>query len=426
MTVRAIETAPPARRTASAASALAALTLATFSFVTAENLPIGLLPLLVDDLDVSLPTAGRLVTGYGLTVAAASVPLALLTRRIPRRYLLTGVLAAYVATTLVSALATSYWMLLAARIGTALAQAVFWAVVAPTAAGLFPAAVRGRAISTLFLGASLASVLGLPAGTWLGQQAGWRTAFATASGLGLLTMAAVASLLPTEPAGQGETATGSIPDGRRYTVLVTTTVLAAGGAFTAYTYISPFLTQVSGFRSIAVSPILMASGIAGAVGNVAVGIVFDRSPRIGLIAPVVLLTAVLLGLYLLGATPYAGATLTALWGMSIGALATALQSRVLQVAPGRTDLASAGNSAAFSFGIASGAGIGSAVLATFGVRAVAGAGAVLTCVALAVLLSEPVFAATGRGRLSGTRGGPPRAAAGTRQPAASPRWRRPR
>lgn len=387
---------PAARGSARAAAALAALTLAVFCYVTAENLPIGLLPLLADDLDVPLPLAGRLVTGYGLTVAATAVPLALATRRIPRRYLLTGLLAVLTTATLVSVTAANYWVLLGARIATALTQASFWGVVAPTAAGLFPPAVRGRIIATLFAGGSIASIAGIPAGTWLGQQAGWRAAFVALGVLGLVTLLAVAALLPTVPAQGGTSATGSTPSGRRYAVMVVSTALTTAGAFTAYTYIATFLTEVSGFPAGAIGPILMLGGVAGAVGNVVIGIVFDRSPRLGHLAPVALLGVALLGLFLLGSVGYAGAAATMLWGMSVGAFSTALQSRILMIAPGRTDLASAGNAAAFSFGTACGAGLGGTVLASAGIVATAGAGALLVAVALTVLLCEPLVASAGR------------------------------
>ncbi|MGW0584220.1 MFS transporter, partial [Streptomyces sp. NPDC002920] len=116
---------------------LVALMLAAFTFNTAENLPIGLLELISDGLRVSLSAVGYLVTGYGLTVAVVSLPLAHATRAMPRRHVLTVLLAALVVSSLVSALATSYWMLLAARLLTALAQALFWAVMGPVAVGLF-------------------------------------------------------------------------------------------------------------------------------------------------------------------------------------------------------------------------------------------------------------------------------------------------
>ena len=151
--------------TAKAIGALLALAVATFVYVTTETLPIGLLLLISADLGVSPSVAGLLVTWYGLVVVIASLPLTQLTQRVPRRPLLSGLLGVFVLGTWVSAAASSYWMLLGARVVTALSQALFWSVVVPTAAGLFPARLRGRVIAVVLAGASLAAVLGLPLGT---------------------------------------------------------------------------------------------------------------------------------------------------------------------------------------------------------------------------------------------------------------------
>src|SRR5215217_5168968 len=170
------------RGTAKAVGALVAMAVATFVYVTTEILPIGLLLLISADLGVSPSAAGLLVTWYGLVVVVASLPLTQLTRRVPRRPLLSGLLAVFVLATWGSALASSYEVLLAARVVTALSQALFWSVVVPTAAGLFRPQVRGRVVAVVLGGVSLAAVLGLPIGTWLGQQFGWRTAFVALSG----------------------------------------------------------------------------------------------------------------------------------------------------------------------------------------------------------------------------------------------------
>jgi predicted MFS family arabinose efflux permease len=162
---------PPARR---ATAALAALTAGTFLYVTTETLPIGLLAPIGADLGVSAAAVGLLVTVYALVVVVASIPLTTLTRGVPRRALLCTLLALYVLSALASAAAGSYAGLMAARVVTALSQAAFWSVVVPVAAGLFPAEVRGRALAVVFGGASLAAVIGVPVGTWVGQHFGWR------------------------------------------------------------------------------------------------------------------------------------------------------------------------------------------------------------------------------------------------------------
>ena len=251
------------RSTRTAVVALLALAVSTFVYVTTETLPIGLLLPIAADLGVGPSAAGLLVTWYGLVVVAASIPLTQLTRQVPRRPLLSGLLAVFVLATWGSALASSYEVLLAARVVTALSQALFWSVVVPTAAGLFRPQVRGRVVAVVLGGGSLAAVLGLPIGTWLGQQFGWRTAFVALSGAGLAAMVATALCLPAGRPGRGHAARGTDPDARRYASLVMMTILATTGTFAAYTYITPFLTEVSRFPATATGPLLLVRGVAG-------------------------------------------------------------------------------------------------------------------------------------------------------------------
>lgn len=371
-----------------AAGVVGALALSSFSYVTSENLPIGLLELIAHDLDTSRSAVGLLVTGFALTVAAVSLPMTRLTRHVPRRRLIGGLLAVFVVTTVVAALAVNYWVLLVARISTALAQAVFWAVVAPVATSLFPPRMHGRVVSLVFGGGSLAIVLGVPAGTWLGQQAGWRVAFLALSALGALTLLAIIVLLPNAPAGQGHASTGTHPDARRYRIVVLTTGLAVGGAFTAYTYVVPFLTDVSGFPAAAVSALLLAYGAADLMGTVTAGLLVDRAPQVAMVAPVAALSVALVGLYLFGPFPAPAVALEAVAGMALAMVPTAMQSRVLRVAPGSTEMASAAMSAAFNLGIAGGSLAGGVLLPAFGVRSTALAGGLLAAAALAVIVNE--------------------------------------
>jgi DHA1 family inner membrane transport protein len=372
-------------------AALAALMLAAFSYLTIELLPVGLLPVIAGDLGVSLAAVGLLVTGYGLTVAVASLPLTHLVRRIPRRHLLSGLLAVFVAATCV-AVTGGYGLLLAGRVATALSQAVFWSVVAPAAAALFSPQVRGRVTATLFGGGSLATVLGVPAATWLGQQAGWRIAFLAVAGLGLLALIGVAVLVPSTTPEQGHAATGSAPDARRYWLLVGATAVAITGVFGAYTYISPFLTEISGFPPSSVSALLLVYGVAGLGGVAMGGVLADRAPRAAMLAPVAILASALLALYLFGTSQAATVVLVALWGFAMPQIPATFQNRVLHVAPGSTDLASAVFSATFNLGIAAGALIGGILLSAIGVRSTYLAAGLLTAVAVAILLSEPIVA----------------------------------
>lgn len=376
------------RRPVAAVGAVLALALASFCYGTTENLPVGLLPLMAADLHRSLSAVGLLVTGYGLTVAVVSVPLTRLTARMPRRVLLPVLLSVFVLTTWTSVAAADYWLLLGSRIVMALSQAIFWPVAVVAAAGLFSARVRGRAATVVFAGGSLAIVMGVPGGTWLGQQAGWRMSFLALSGLGVLAFFVLIALLPAGAPGQSHTATADTPDARRYRRLVVTTALAVTGFFTVFTYIVVFLTEVSGFHSAAISPLLLLYGAVDFAALMGAGAVVDRGPRTTMIVSIALLAAAFLSLYAFGTAQATTLASLGLMGVGLPGMVAGLQVLVLQVAPGNTDIASAGTSAAFNVGIGAGALIGGLLLPTAGIRATAIAAALLTATALAVILTD--------------------------------------
>ncbi|RJL35764.1 MFS transporter [Bailinhaonella thermotolerans] len=366
---------------------LGALMLAALTFNTAENLPVGLLELISDDLRVSLSAVGLLVTGYGVTVAIASVPLAHVVRAVPRRYVLTGLLAALVVSSLAAALAASYWLLLAARLLTALAQALFWAVMGPVAVGLFVPEVRGRVVGALSVAGSLALVLGVPAGTWLGQQSNWRVPIATLAALGLIALVTIAALLPTSRPEEEPAAYASSPDARRFGTVLAAGALSATGAFTGYTYIVTFLGEVSGFSPSVVSALFVVFGVACLAGVSVTGAFLDRFPRSALTTAVVTQAVGMLGLYAFGAHQVAAVVFLMLMGGALGPVFMATQNAMLHCAPGRTDIALAANSGAYNAGIAAGAALGALVLPLADVRGTFLAGGLLTAGSCAVLLA---------------------------------------
>src|SRR3954470_1830447 len=174
---------------------LVALAVSTFFYVTVETLPIGLLPQIADGVHVPASSVGLLVTAYGLVVVIATIPLTRLTHRWSRRRLLATLLLTAAVAVAISALAPAYPALLAGRALAALSQAVFWAVVTPAAASLFPPASRGRAVAILYAGSSSGPLLGVPAGTWLGQQFGWRVPFLALSVVGLVIATVIVTLM---------------------------------------------------------------------------------------------------------------------------------------------------------------------------------------------------------------------------------------
>ncbi|WP_399935141.1 MFS transporter [Streptomyces kanamyceticus] len=360
--------------------------LAAFTFNTAENLPIGLLEPISESVRVSLSAVGLLVTGYGVTVAVASVPLAHFVRAVPRRHVLTGLLAALVVSSLGAALSTSYWPLLASRLLTALAQALFWAVMGPVAVGLFAPEFRGRVVGALSVAGSLALVLGVPAGTWLGRHSDWQVPVATLAALGLVSLVTIAVLLPTSRPDEEPAAHGTGPDTRRFATVLVAGVLAATGAFTGYTYVAKFLGDVSGFSPNRVSALFLAFGVACLAGVSITGALLDRFPQSALTTAVATQAVGMLGLYSAGTEPVAAVAFLTLMGGALGPVFMTTQNAMLHCAPGRTDIALAANSGAYNAGIAAGAALGALILAQADVRDTFLAGGLLTVAACAVLL----------------------------------------
>ncbi|MDX3434213.1 MFS transporter [Streptomyces sp. ME01-18a] len=372
--------------------------LAAFTFNTAENLPIGLLELISESLRTSVPAVGLLVTGYGVTVAVASVPLAHVTRNMPRRYVLSGLLAALVVSSVVASLAPSYWLLLVARLLTALAQALFWAVMGPAAVGLFASEVRGRVVGALSVAGSLALVLGVPVGTWLGQWTDWPVPVGMLGVLGLVSLVTVAVLLPTSRPEEEPAAYGSSPDARRFKSVLAAGALSATGAFAGFTYIVKFLRDVSGFAPSTVSVLFVAFGVACLAGVSITGALLDRFPHAAVISAVATQAVGMLGLYAAGTDPVAAVVCLVLMGGALGPVFMTTQNEMLYSAPGRTDIALAANSGAYNAGIAAGAALGGLVLSVGDVRGTFLTGGLLTVGSCAVLLG---------GRLLRPRPGPP-------------------
>ncbi|MFD8811420.1 MFS transporter [Streptomyces sp. NPDC059627] len=367
--------------------------LAAFTFNTAESLPIGLLELISGSLRVSLPAVGLLVTGYGVAVAVASVPIAHVVRAVPRRHVLTALLAVLVVSSLVAALATAYWTLLVARLLTALAQALFWAVTGPVAVGLFAPGVRGRVVGALSVAGSCALVLGVPAGTWLGRHSDWRVPVAVPAACGLISLTTIAVLLPTSRPQDEPAAYATRPDARRFGTVLAAGTLSATGAFAGYTYLVRFLGEVGGFSPSAVTTLLVVFGAACLAGVSITGAFLDRFPYAALPAAVGTQAVGMLGLYAAGGDPVGAVVFLVLMGGALGPVFMAAQNQMLHCAPSRTDLALAANSGSYNAGIAAGAALGGLILSLDGVRDAFLAGGLLTAGSCAVLLGARLLPA---------------------------------
>ncbi|WP_051808948.1 MFS transporter [Actinoplanes subtropicus] len=379
-------------------AALIVLSLAAFAFVSTELLPTGLLTVMADDLHRSRSQIGLLVGGYAIVVVLGSIPLTVLTKHIPRRQLLGATLLLFAVANLAGALAGSYAVLAVARLATALTQALFWSVVNAVVSGLFPVAVRGRIIGLFATGPALAPVLGVPLCTWIGQQAGWRAAFAVVAAFGVLATVVMFALIPSYRPSSGRAARGTAPDRRAFNRLLVGVALAITGFLTFTTYLTVFYLDVSGFAESTLPALLFVSGAAGTLGAFVVSRTLDLHPIGTLLAALGVGAGSLAGLFLLGTFRPAVLVLIAGGGFAYSAFATSVQGRLLVVAPGSTDMASAGVGTAFNAGIAAGSLLGGALLPQTGPRPLALVAALLTAAALIVLAGQPRRARAARTR----------------------------
>ena len=387
---------PPSREVV----ALAALSLGAFAYVTAESLPIGLLGPMADGLGVSRSAVGLLVTAYGLVVVAVTLPLTRAARRLPRRRVMTVLLLVFTVTTVVAGSASTYWVVVAARAATACSQALFWALVVPTALGIVPSHRRGMAVTTVFSGVSLASVAGVPAASWLGATVGWRPAFMALAAVAAASMVAIRASLPAQGDAASSAEVGAHPDPTRYRTLVIATALATVGAFTAYTYVTAFLTDVSGLAARLVGLALLVRGVAGTAGVVLGGRLLGRRAIRAVPAILLLQTFAFVGLSViggighgvaraLGGTAVTAVALVAVAGLAFSALTAVLAGEVFDIAPASPDLAAAGISTAVNSGIAIGAFVGGLLLSSYGPQGTVVSAALVSAVAFAVLRIAP-------------------------------------
>ncbi|MFP3545463.1 MFS transporter [Rhizobium sp. SIMBA_035] len=376
--------------------ALFALTIAAYAIGTTEFVIVGLLPTVADDLHITLPLAGLIVSVYALGVTFGAPILTALTGRIERKPLLLGLMALFVLGNAMAALSPGYLPLLVARVLSAFAHGVFFSVGSTIAAGLVPENRRASAIAMMFMGLTVAIVTGVPLGTFIGQTFGWRATFAAVAGLGVIALIAIAVLLPStltraEPATLRQQA-GVLGSGRLLMVFGMT-ALGYGGTFVAFTFLASILQQVTGFSASSVSLILVLYGLAIAAGNIVGGRIANRDPVRALTWLFVAQAAVLVLFSFTAVSPWLTIPTLAALGFLSFANVPGLQLYVVQLAkqvrPAAVDVASALNIAAFNLGIAAGAWIGGLVVESpLGLQATPWVGAILVVGALLLTLKS--------------------------------------
>jgi DHA1 family inner membrane transport protein len=366
-----------------------ALAAGAFGIGVTEFAPMGLLPVIAHDLGVSIPTAGLLISAYAIGVVLGAPLMTLTTGRMRRRTLLIGLAGLFTLGNLLAAVSTGYGMLLFARIVTSLNHGAFFGVGSIVAASLVPAERKAGAVAAMFMGLTIANVVGVPLATWAGEQMGWRAAFWGIALLGVVTMVALRATLPAMPAPSHGDARAELRVLKRGSVRAALglTVVGASAMFTVFTYITPILREQTHASLGFVTAMLVTYGVGLTVGNWLGGRFADRSVDGTLIVTLTSLSAILVLFALL--MPYAAPTaiIVFLWGIASFALVPPLQVRVMSAAADAPNLASSMNIGAFNLGNAIGAALGGGVIALgYGLPAVSLAGATLSMLGLAGVL----------------------------------------
>lgn len=368
--------------------ALLALAVGAFGLGTTEFVMMGLLPDVADDLGISIPTAGHLVSAYALGVVIGAPLLAAVTARMSRRKVLIGLMGLFVVGNAASAFAPGEYALLAARFVSGLPHGAFFGVGAVVATGMVAPERKARSVSLMFLGLTLANIAGVPVATLMGQHLGWRATFLGVSAIGLAAIASLALLIPHDHTHaprvglRGEVAAlRSLP----VWLALGTTVAGFGALFAAYSYITPMLTDAAGYADSSVTVLLALFGVGATAGNLLGGRLADHSLRGTLFGGLTSLVVVLVLFPALMSTQWSAALAVVLLGTAAFVTGSPLQLMVMEKASAAPSLASSANQAAFNLANAGGAWIGGLALAAgLGVTSPALTGAGLAVLGLGV------------------------------------------
>ncbi|MBP0999277.1 MFS transporter [Serratia fonticola] len=354
--------------------ALLALTISAYAIGTTEFVIVGLIPTIAEQLNVTVPSAGLLVTLYAIGVAIGAPVLTALTGRVPRKMLLVGLMVLFTLGNLLAWQSPSYESLVVARLLTGLAHGVFFSVGSTIATSLVAKEKAAMAIAIMFGGLTVALVTGVPLGTFIGQHFGWRETFLAVSLIGMVAIIASLILIPNNIKNQ---ASASIRDQLqvlthpRLLLIYAVTALGYGGVFTTFTFLAPMMQELAGFSAPAVSWILLAYGIAVAIGNIWGGKLADRHGAVRALSFIFAALAALLLVFQFTASHSTAALLTVVvMGVFAFGNVPGLQVYVVQKAeqytPNAVDVASGLNIAAFNVGIALGSVIGGQTVASLG------------------------------------------------------------
>jgi MFS transporter, DHA1 family, inner membrane transport protein len=370
-------------------TALLALAIGAFGIGTTEFVIMGLLPEVATTFNVSIPSAGLLISGYALGVVVGAPLLTAAGSRWSRKKLLIGLMALFIAGNVLAAIAPGYGLLMVGRVVSALSHGAFFGVGSVVAASLVAPAKQASAIALMFTGLTVANVLGVPLGTALGHALGWRSTFWAVSALGVIGLVGIIALVPETRADKESNLRRELAVFRRPQVWLALAMTALGfaGVFASFTYIAPMMTQVAGFSPGAVTWLLVLFGVGLVAGNLFGGKAADRALMPSLYAILAALAVVLLVFVGTAHAQLPAAITILLFGAAGFATVAPLQARVMDKAEGAPALASAANIAAFNLGNAGGAWLGGlAIEHGLGYTAPNWIGAILAIAGLAVAL----------------------------------------
>ncbi|MFE7778664.1 Cmx/CmrA family chloramphenicol efflux MFS transporter [Streptomyces sp. NPDC057445] len=365
------------------------LGISVFALGTSEFMLSGLLPPIAEDMGVSIPRAGLLISAFAIGMVVGAPLLAVATLRLPRRATLITLITVFGLGQVAGALAPTYEVLFASRVMSALACAGFWAVGAAVAMAMVPVSSRARAMAVMLGGLSIANVLGVPAGAFLGDHLGWRSAFWAVGAASALALVGVVTRIPRIPLPEEKPQLRrelGVYRNRQLWLTVAVIALAGGGVFCAFSYFAPLITDTAGLSDGWVPAVLALFGI-GALAGTAIGGRFADAHLFGVMAGGVTAATVLLGAVALFAeVPALVVGLSFLLGMASFCSAPALNARMFNVAGAAPTLAGATTTAAFNLGNTTGPWLGGTVIdAGFGFASTAWAGAAMSVVALALI-----------------------------------------
>lgn len=370
---------------------LLALAVGAFAIGTTEFSPMGFLPQIAENLSISIPTAGMLITAYALGVMIGAPFMTLWFGRFSRRKALIILMAIFTVGNLLAAIAPDYWGLMAARIITSLNHGAFFGIGSIVATSVVAKDKQASAVAMMFMGLTIANIGGVPLATWIGQNIGWRMAFALIAVLGVITMLSLWKALPEMNVSQKPNVKAELKVLTRLPVVLAllTTVMSAGAMFTLYTYIAPSLQNITQATPTTITLMLVLIGIGFSIGNHLGGKFADISLNKTLIGFLIVLMLMMLLFPMLAETALGAGIALVVWGAAAFAVVPPLQMRVMSVAHEAPGLASSVNIGAFNLGNALGAAAGGAVLSMgMSYAAVSITGAGLTAIGLVLVLIQ--------------------------------------